>query len=406
MHICIISSYFPEPCGIASYTHYLAQALKFSDKALKLTLVTEKSNEGQYSLPFNICPAFDRNGDYPAQLSTVLKKLNPDVVHIQHEYGIFGYDHRFLNLLEQLRLAAISTVVTLHTVHTQLSFFTGCTRPQVRSLLKKVNIEKYQQRLGELADMVIVHQERSIRQVLLRQGLSAKKVVTIAHGTRLAKPIDENLAKLALGVNAHEPLIVAFGYLEPSKNLLFLIKAFKKVKAHLPDAKLLLCGYIRFPSSQSLSYKARCLKLIDEYKLKYDVIFKDDMIPEDQVSDVLSAADIISFVYNEDTRSSSGALHIALGLGKTVVASRIAKFDELSEISDEVLVNLQSVRELSTLLKRLIQDNEFKSYIKNQVAVFARETSWPLVAEQHCRVYSTLAPMEKAGKFYLKTVNQ
>ena len=406
MHICVISSYFPQHCGIASYTHYLARALKSSEESLKLTLITEKSNLEKHSLLFNIFPVFNRDEDYSSPITLLLKKLNPDVVHIQHEYGIFGYDNRFLNLLEQLRSAGIPVIVTLHTVHTRLSFFTGCSHPQIRHLLKKVDIEKYQQRVGELANMIIVHQEKSIRQILLRQGISPKKVITIPHGTLVAKTIDKHLAKSALGIKKHEPLILAFGYLEPSKNLLFLIKAFRKVKVHLPDAKLFLCGYIRFSTSKSVSYKARCLKLIDTYNLNNDVIFTDDVIPEKKVPEVLSAADVIAFVYNEDTHSSSGALHIALGLGKPVVASRIPKFEELSGVSDELLVDPKSVRELSALLIRLILDHDFKQYVSVKVKLYARQTAWPLVAKKHSRVYYKLAPFQNPKRLYLKIVNQ
>ena len=80
MHICVISSYFPQHCGIASYTHYLARALKSSDESLKLTLITEKSNLEKHSLLFNIFPVFNRDEDYSSQLILLLKKFNPDVV--------------------------------------------------------------------------------------------------------------------------------------------------------------------------------------------------------------------------------------------------------------------------------------------------------------------------------------
>jgi glycosyltransferase involved in cell wall biosynthesis len=406
MHICIISSYFPQPCGIASYTHYLTRALKALDDSLKLTLITEKSNQEMYLAPFDIFPVFNREEDYSSQLTLLIKKLNPDVVHIQHEYGIFGYDNRFLKLLEQLRSLGIASIVTFHTVHTKLSFFTGCSHPQTRNLLKKIDIEKYQRRVGELANMIFVHQEKSIRQILLRQGIPTKKIITIPHGTLIAKTADKYSAKSALGVKTDDPLILAFGYLEPSKNLLLLIKAFRRVKMRLPDAKLFLCGYIRFSTSKSVSYKARCLKLIDDYKLNNDVIFTDDAIPEDKVSEVLGAADIITFAYNEDTRSSSGALHVALGLGKPVVASRIPKFEELSGVSDELLVNPQSVRELSALLIRLIRDQDFNKYVCNRVKLYAKQTAWPSVAKKHNLIYYKLAPVQAPQKLYLKIVNQ
>jgi len=406
MHICVISTYFPTHCGIASYTHYLTGALKSSDDSLKLTLLTARSGQEKYSLPFDIFPAFDRDEDYPPQLTILIKKLNPDIVHIQHEYGIFGYDDRFLILLEQLRLSGIRTVVTMHTVHTKLSFVTGCTYWQERRLLKKVDIERYQRMVGQLADTIIVHQERTIRQVLLRQGIPGKKVITVPHGTRIERPIGQNAAKLALNIATNERLVMAFGYLEPSKNLLLLIKAFERVRSQIPGTRLWLCGYVRFANPESIAYKKRCKKFIENHGLTDAITFTDAAIPEDKVPEVLSAADVVSFVYNEDTHSSSGALHIALGLGKAVMASRIPKFEELSDVSDELLVNPQSVRELTALLKRLIVDGDFRKYAEAKAKTFAEKTSWAVTAKKHCLIYNKLVPLKNPGIRYLKTVNQ
>jgi hypothetical protein len=114
------------------------------------------------------------------------------------------------------------------------------------------------------------------------------------------------------------------------------------------------------------------------------------MVPEEQVTTVLAAADIACFVYDEDTHSSSGALHLAMGLGKPVVASRIPKFQELAEVSDEVLVNPRSTGELHRLLTRLLLDEPFRLYIKQRVRSYAQRTAWSSVARQHATIYDRL----------------
>lgn len=390
MHVCFVSTYFPQPCGIASYVHYLAEALHLLEPSLQITLLAENPAEQHPNSLFQVSGIFAREGDYPAKLINEIKRISPDIVHLQHEYGIFGIDERFLQLLRQIRDMGIRSIVTLHTVHTRLSFFAGCAAPHLRHLLRNVNIEEYQRQLGELADLVIVHQESSIRQVLLRQGLTSRRVVTIPHGTRVLAPVDAGKARADLQIASNSPLIVAFGYLEESKNLHVLIKAFRLLKTRVSDAKLWLGGYVRFPTKKALAYRNRCLRLIEAYNLKEDVIFSEGLLPEDQVPQLLSAADVACFVYNEDTHSSSGALHLAMGLGKAVVASRIPKFQELAEVSNEILVNPSSTRELSQLLGRLLSDEKFHQYIKQRVAVYARQTAWSSVAQQHLTLYDQL----------------
>ena len=396
MRVCFISTYFPQSCGIASYTHCLAEAMRSSDPSLQVTLLAEGLSQEQPNSLFRVAGVFSREGDYPAQVMKHVKTLAPDILHIEHEYGIFGLDNRFFWLLVQLRDLGVRTVVTLHTVHTRLSFHAGCTRPHMRRLLRKVDIEKYQHRIGELVDLVIVHQENSIRQVLLRQGLSPRRVVTVPHGTRVLEAIDAHKAKAALGVETDTPLILAFG--DPfklSKNLLVLIEAFRRVKARIPSAKLWLGGYVRFPMPQALAYKTRCLRLIEAHGLGDSVIFTDTMVPEEQVPCVLAAADVGCFIYDEDTHSSSGALHLAMGLGKPVVASRIAKFQELAEVSDEVLVNPRSTGELYRLLTRLLLDEPFRLYIEQRVRSYAQRTAWSSVARQHTAIYDRLVSPQR-----------
>ncbi len=390
MHVCFLSTYFPQPCGIASYTHYLAEALCSLDPSLHVTLLAEKPAQPQPNALYHIWNAFTSEGNYPAAVIAHVEAIDPDIVHIQHEYGIFGIDDRFHRLLAQLRDCRAHTIVTLHTVHTRLSFHPGCAQPHMRHLLRTVDIEEYQRRIGDLADLIIVHQESSIRQVLLRQGLSPKGVVMVPHGTRVLQPPVVPEAKRALGFAPETPVIVAFGYFERSKNLLVLIEAFRRVKAHVPSAKLWLGGYVRFLAPRTLAYREQCLRLIEAHGLSDDVVFTDRMTPEEQVPQVLAAADVACFVYNEDTHSSSGALHLAMGQGKAVVASRIPKFQELAEVSDEILVNPRSVGELSRLLKRLLLDEPFRRSIEQRVRLYAQHTAWPSVARTQRAIYDRL----------------
>ncbi len=400
MHICFISTYFPQPCGIASYVHYLTESLHFSDPLLQISILAEKPAYESTSRLFHVSGIFDRAADYPEQILPQVKRIAPDIVHIQHEYGIFGVDDRFFRLLSQLRDLKIRTVVTLHTVHTRLSLDAGCAAPHLRHLLKKVNIEEYQRRIGELVDLVIVHQENTIRQVLLRQGLSPDRVITVPHGTRILETVDVPKAKAMFGIGPATPFIVAFGYLEESKNLLLLIEAFHRLKKHMPAAKLWLGGYVRFPTTKALRYRDRCLRRIEAYGLRNDIIFSDSLLPEEKVPTLLSAADVACFVYDEDTHSSSGALHLAMGLGKAVVAARIPKFQELADVCDEILVNPRSVREASQLLNRLLVDESFHMYVKQKISSYAQLTAWSSIAQKHWAIYDQLFALQDSGIMY------
>ena len=162
------------------------------------------------------------------------------------------------------------------------------------------------------------------------------------------------------------------------------------MKKHVVGAKLWIGGYIRYSSAEALRYRSRCMKIIKNYNLEQDVIFNNEPLPENKLECLIAASDVTCFVYNEDTHSSSGALHLALGQGKALIASRISKFNELSEVSDEIMINPNSVRELTALLKRLLFDKQFTNYIQNKVRLYAEKTAWDAVAMQHEETYRHL----------------
>jgi glycosyltransferase involved in cell wall biosynthesis len=315
------------------------------------------------------------------------------VVHIEHEYGVFGLDGRFHQLLAEIQCLRLPAVLTLHTVHTALSFDLGCGWGKNRLSLDEIDIERYQRDVGAAADVVVVHQEAPMRKVLIRQGVSGQRVVTIPHGTSLATSIT-----LGTSRPSGSPLLVAFGYFEPTKNHHVLIEAFAELRATWPTAQLLVGAHIRHPVPQTVAYLERCERLVSELDLSANVAFLKEPVAEHDVETLLAAADVACFVYDEDTRSSSGALHRAVGCGVPVVAARVAKFTEVSEISDELLVNPRSAGELAQLLKRMLSDGEFCSLMRQRGHAFAKATSWNRVAARHLAIYQRLAQLRGSDR--------
>lgn len=391
MRVTIISTYPPQSCGIGSYTSYLADALTRSGCDAVVTVLTELQSKPAASGHIVVRPCFDSEADYGEPVTEGVEAARADVVHIQHEYGIFGFDDRFPELLRRLRRDGHPTVVTLHTVHTASSIDFGCARRIAHHPPPGFDVERYQRHICEWADRVVVHQERTIRQVLLRQGAAASKVITIPHGTLVARTRCRTETRATLEIGTGSELLVALGYFEPAKNLLNLLEAVATLRSQRRNIRLLVGGYIRQQVPETLEYMAACRQYIDRHGLADCVTVLPRALTEQEMTDVFAAADVACFVYDEDTRSSSGALHRALGCGIPVVASRIPKFDELSEAADELLVSPRSPGELARLLACLLDDADMRVSMMRLSANIARRTAWPRVAEQHESLYSELA---------------
>jgi glycosyltransferase involved in cell wall biosynthesis len=385
-NIALISTYPPKSCGIASYTRDLVDAILAADRSASITVLAEDGATSS-SQGATVWPCFDGEGEYVAPILDRLRRLMPDVVHIQHEYGIFGVDERFHQLLTGIHGLELPVVVTLHTVHTALSFDLGCSWRRARQSLADIDIEGYQLAVGMASDVVIAHQKAPISEVLIRQGLPRERVVTIAHGTPTARSGEDRAAQVAPRFVSKPPIVVGFGYFERSKNYPVLIEALPIIHAMLPQTRLILGGHIRYPSDVATSFRSHCEEKINDLGLRAHVDILYDPVPDEHVNALLFAADAACFVYDEDTRSSSGALHRAIGCGVPVIASRIPKFAEVSEISDELLVNPRSPEQVARVLGRLLSDTDFRYHIQRRGEAFARRTSWDCAAARHLTVY-------------------
>jgi glycosyltransferase involved in cell wall biosynthesis len=390
MRIAFISSYLPQPCGIATYTYYLTEAFRRKSPATQISVLAEGEARPQRGSATDVRTVFRFDSEYVDAVLSAVDELSPDVVHIQHEYGIFGLDERFPRLLTGLRRLQCPTVVTLHTVHTNLSMDLGCGTWRGRPPIADLDIELYQKQIGDLADLVVVHQDEPIRQVLVRQGLTSGRLVTVPHGTLVEKMPSRTAARCSLGIAEDVPLLVSFGYLESAKNIPTLIEAIELLHGKGIKAHARLGGYVRNATPAGHRLRRNCEELVNNRGLAEYVRFMDRPIDEECIPTFFAAADVACFVYDEDTRCASGALHRSMGCGATIVASRIPKFHELTQVADEILVNPRSPSEIARMLERLILDLEFRDSIQSSVLDYARSTAWPRIASRHLEIYQSL----------------
>jgi glycosyltransferase involved in cell wall biosynthesis len=390
MKIGLLSTAFPQRCGIAKYSEFLAGELRRTGSVSAVTLLAEYPATRRSCDLHTVLPTFRREDDFASQIMSRVSEGNFDLVHIQHEYGIFGADGRFPELLRRLKIAGVPIVVTLHTVHTKTSINCGCTDSAMTRSFRRIDVESYQVEISKLAGRVVVHHESAMRRVLLRQGCEPARVVAIPHGTPVIPVVDPVEAKRALGIEANAKLMVAYGYITRSKNFHVLLEAFRRLRTKVPQAKLWLGGHTKSESPDGAKYIARCRKIIRDAQLEQDVIFSPGFVEEAALSLLLGAAEVCCFVYDEDTRSASGAMHLALGFGGAIVAARIPKFEEIGDVADELLVNPRSSGDLSRLLARLLTDDTFRNNARRALGKYGARTAWPRVAQTHLAVYRSV----------------
>jgi len=372
--IAYVSTYYPQRCGIAAYTSFLVEGIQKVSPKTHVRIIAEKEALALKEEFFEVVPCWSREENYVEQILTHLE--NVDILHIQHEYSIYKFDDRLPTLLQKAP-QRIRKVLTIH-----------CVRPAQVSERWKID-EEYAGKIAKLADHIIVHLE-SQKEILLRLGLTPERISVIPHGTKIIE-VDREASRRRLGLPLDGKILLMFGFVKPHKCLHVAVDALNIIRKEYENTYLFIAGGLAPTASEKHRRYADSLrKKIEELDLEENVIFPNKYYPDEDVPYIFSACDIVLFPYYEEDRSSSGSLHLAIGAGKPVIASRIPKFEELKHISDELLVLPYNSEVIAKLALRIFKEPNFRDHIIGRTEAYRKLTSWENTARKHLELYSRL----------------
>lgn len=187
--------------------------------------------------------------------------------------------------------------------------------------------------------------------------LPADRVKLIYHGvdTEVFRPdVSGTEVRARYGIGPDEKLIVNSGRLKPRKGQLALLRAFAAQDD--PAARLLIVGGV---SSASLEHAALLESEIDRLGLR-DHVRIDREVTYEQIPSVLAAADVVA---QPSTSEGLGlALIEAMAMGRPVIATNIAGFDEILTADDLALVvEPDDVDQIAAALRTLLADADARA---------------------------------------------
>ncbi len=371
MKLAYVATYLPQHCGIATYTDYLIHGIRANAPELPITIIAENGAEPIEEKNFKVIPCWNRNEDYTRAIIDRAKEF--DLVHIQHEYSIYKFDDRLPTVLEALK-GKVKVVITIH-----------CVRPAQFSERGDVD-ERYAARIARIADTVIVHLE-SQKAILERLGIPTQKIRLIPHGSEITN-VNKEVSRQRLGLPEDGKIIISFGFVKPHKCHHIMVEALREIVDNGIDAYLFIAGGLA-PSAgkKEKEYLDLVKKKIDQLNLNENVIFPNRFFPNEDVPYILRAGDLVLFPYYEEDRSASGSFHLSIGAKRPIIASRIPKFEELKNISDELLVLPYNATGIARIAIRIFRDEKFRHYIEKRTDVYREMTSWQSVGRMHLKVY-------------------
>lgn len=377
MKICHLSTFWPNRFGHTHYTDNLIRGMRAHRQDRHVVLAEHGSLPAETEA-YSCVPCFGRQLDYVDGIVAEARKAGAEVMMIQYSNDLFGDDNRFPRLLAALEAANVRTVVNTHSVYREgarTGFRPGRTSAD------------FDRAMGAHATRIQVHSPR-MRDDLVARGIPEGRIVVIPHGSLALEERDPLASRAQLGLPADAKVVVFFGFIWMGKGIAFLLDVFRQVLRDVPDAFLLVAGHTRrnLWASYVTYLKARAAVLGISRRTR----FWGEYVAEEMVPTVYSAADLVAMPYRQDYSSVSGVVHQTAGMGKLMLCSRIAKFDEVEAFAPELTVPHDDRRQWATRMTRLLCDRPWAEGVREKVVRFGAETHWERVGLAHVELCARL----------------
>lgn len=365
----------PVHDGVGDYVRHLVAALR---------------DAGVEACPVAVDPS---RGGWPggvAGAAAAVRRLRPDVVHVQFAPSAYGYSAA-VGLLPLLLPAGPPLVTTVH----EYGWWAAprwVPGPLWRPLEAVRAWDRETGRLVPASRRVIVTNAAHGARVRERTGRAAVEIPLAPnvadHG---AGPAARRAARRRLGVGPGAFLLVHFGFVHPVKGVRYLLEALPELLAVRPDLHVAVAGGFTsqaLPGPQARAFRAELEALAAGLPVTFT-----GYLPEPGVSALLHAGDAAVLPFTAGATLKSGALVAALAHGVPTATTLPDEPDPALRDGETVVAipARRDARAVAAAVRRLIDD----AGLRERVAAGGRRLGgahrWPGVADAHRRLYAAAA---------------
>lgn len=371
-HVALIGNFPPRRCGIATFTADLHAALRAAEPEAKLLTVAMNDPGMAYQYPDEVGYeiAQERLEDYLAAAEHINAR-NPDVVCVQHEFGIFGgaSGEHLAVMLEKLRAPVVTT---LHTILPEPA-------ADQRRVLERI----------AAASSRLVAMTETGRTILTRDlGIAAENVSVIPHGIPDLPFLDPAYGKHRFDLDGRD-VVLTFGLLSPNKGIEVMIAALPELVERHPDLTYVILGatHPHLIAREGETYRQELEARVRDLGLEDHVRFVNDYVDAPTLQAWLSAADIYVTPYLSEAQITSGTLAYSVGLGKAVVSTPYWHAQELLAEKRGQLVPFASPAALAEAIGMLLSDRTLRDELRRNAYEAGRKMIWPVVAGRYLALF-------------------
>lgn len=393
--LMVSTEYPPMHGGVGRYTHNLVKSLR--SNGVDVIVLTDSHGSGDFSgiSPFN-------NKDNSQVLLKLVQDIKPDIVHVQHEHGLYGFN---LNPILPSKTSTgldsfydVCSVPVVTTFHTSMRFkqwmqLVNTKEADDHGYMDKLKLYSFYKYWKQLINYSSLHRinkyimSKSAYGIVLSNYLRDLIPGTnvIYHGSEpyfTTKGITQLEARKKLHLPPQGRLALAQGFFTATKGWDII----KQIK--MPKNWRLVVNYSKNFYNNEMGDDLELFKKDDDNNQIINL--NRNYLSEEELSLLFFSCDAVFLPYK--VSSGSGIMFDGLGHGKPFVASDLSFFKEFSSMN----LGLVSKREPEAFEKEFIKLNKNYESFEQNSKEFSKTIRWNVISKQHMLVYDNIINKTKA----------
>lgn len=366
-----MTTFPPTQCGIATFTQDLTNAITHVfGKSLECVIcdLTDKPKSAP-NISYTLNPKIKE--DYQRVALEINKDDSIKLVHIQHEFGLFGgeYGSYLLNFLEVVKKPI---AFTFH------------------SVIPNPNLELklFVQYMISHAASIFVMTKQSQKILIESYGISEDIIHYVPHGTHIVDYKNPNELKEKFHFK-NRTILSTFGLLSEGKSIETALKALPEIIEHTPNILYLVIGKTHPNNIKNNidEYRNYLETLVDDLGLQNHVLFINRYLELQELLDYLLVTEIYLFTSKDPNQAVSGTFSYAMSCACPIIATSIPHTREVLTSDAGLIFDIGNSEQLAKATKLLLSNNKMRKSMAFRAFQKTRESSWENIAIKHIDIY-------------------
>lgn len=305
-------------------------------------------------------------------------RVDVDIIHIQHEYGLFGKATVMWWIFAPI-VWVLSMLYGTHIVITLHEAWDSETPNKSLLRLKRLYVKAVNTSIALIGTRLVFLSTACKCAYLQATPITVQEYEQMPHGVNVqgTQEIDMATAKSRFGYNPRDDVIVQPGYVSSQKGA----DIFIQLAMRIPEVEFLLAGGARNPEDTEYIKELR--------RRASSNVTITGQLDDESFHAAFCAADIVTLPYRKD--GQSGVFNWCAAYGVPVIGSRCEYFQEVAQEWDcPALVDITELDDIETTVRAVLNSAERKDRLSKAIRLFRQANRYEAVGKQHEKLYREL----------------